>query len=418
MAVKTPSQSEIEQFFYDIDVLEGYAYNEWLDYMQEEYPNIDAAELYRSKGENIVQGYYHNDEFIQGEPEVTEPLDVDTMQLIQDEVDKEIPLNVPASEELTQGETTAAFLADLRDKSLNPDNYTGLMSPEEESRLLSDEEVMAEDTPIDPLDPMQIGEMIAKYSDDAGVNPMLGMLMAGAVTRNPSTLVKQTPKVSTKNSRILKEKELVNPGKNAIDKVASKVDGGVSTKNSTVLKETTPKVSTKNSTVLKETTPKVSTKNSTVLKEVNPGKTAAIKNANVAKVKSINMTEAQKAMALAASTAGAVGVAAYNGLQGDRDVDGSLITKPVDGGQSTAAGQTGTHEMPDGSIMKDSDMTKDSPEDLPVKSERPGWYQGSTKDGDDGNYWSADFNDQHWNTPAGVKEAIGIWGRPIGNKRS
>ena len=405
MAAKVPSQSEIKQMISDIDELEGYSFNEWLDYMQEEYPNVNAVELYTSKGENIVLGYYDGNEFIEGEPDVEEPLDADTMQLIQDSVDskEDVPLNVPASEELTQGETTAAFLADLRDKSLNPDNYTGLMSPEEESRLLSDEEVMAEDTPIDPLDPMQIGEMIAKYSDDAGVNPMLGMLMAGAVTRNPSTLVKQTPKVSTKNSRILKEKELVNPGKNAIDKVASKVDGGVSTKNSTVLKETTPKVSTKNSTVLKE---------------VNPGKTAAIKNANVAKVKSINMTEAQKAMALAASTAGAVGVAAYNGLQGDRDVDGSLITKPVDGGQSTAAGQTGTHEMPDGSIMKDSDMTKDSPEDLPVKSERPGWYQGSTKDGDDGNYWSADFNDQHWNTPAGVKEAIGIWGRPIGNKRS
>jgi hypothetical protein len=33
-----------------------------------------------------------------------------------------------------------------------------------------------------------------------------------------------------------------------------------------------------------------------------------------------------------------------------------------------------------------------------------------------GNYWSADFEDEHWNTPAGVQEAIGIWGRPVGNR--
>lgn len=48
---------------------------------------------------------------------------------------------------------------------------------------------------------------------------------------------------------------------------------------------------------------------------------------------------------------------------------------------------------------------------------KPGWFQGSSVEGtDDGNYWSADFEDEHWNTPAGVQEAIGIWGRPIGNK--
>ena len=420
MAVKTPSQSEIEQFFYDIDELEGYSYFEWLDYMQEEYPNIDAAELYSSRGENIVQGYYggkYGDTFIQGEPEVPEPLDADVMDLIESEVAKEVPLNLPSSDELTQAETSAAYMETLRDKELNPDDYTGLMSPEEEPRLLSDEEVMAEDTPIDPLDPMQIGQMIAKYSDDAGIDPMLGMMMAGVLTKNPSTLVKQAPKVSTKNSRVLKEKELVNPGKAASNKTAAN-NSGVSTKNSTVLKETTPKITTKNSTVLKETTPKVTTKNSTVLKEVNPGKAAAIKSANVAKVKSINMTAAQKAAAFAASAAGVAGVATYNGLQGNRDADGSLITQPVDGGESTAAGQTRTHKMPDGSIMKDSDMPKDASEDSPVKSERPGWYQGSTKAGDDGNYWSADFDDEHWNSPAGVKEAIGIWGRPIGNKRS
>jgi len=29
---------------------------------------------------------------------------------------------------------------------------------------------------------------------------------------------------------------------------------------------------------------------------------------------------------------------------------------------------------------------------------------------------SLNFEDEHWNTPAGVQEAIGIWGRPIGNR--
>jgi len=52
-------------------------------------------------------------------------------------------------------------------------------------------------------------------------------------------------------------------------------------------------------------------------------------------------------------------------------------------------------------------------------SERPGWklphqFEGSTREG---NYWSADFEDEHWNTPAGIKEAIGVWGRPVGNRR-
>ena len=34
----------------------------------------------------------------------------------------------------------------------------------------------------------------------------------------------------------------------------------------------------------------------------------------------------------------------------------------------------------------------------------------------EGNYWSADFEDEYWNTPAGVQEAIGVWGRPVGNR--
>ena len=46
MAVRIPSQSEIEQFLYNIDELEGYSYAEYLDYMEEVYPEVDAAELY------------------------------------------------------------------------------------------------------------------------------------------------------------------------------------------------------------------------------------------------------------------------------------------------------------------------------------------------------------------------------------
>ena len=33
-----------------------------------------------------------------------------------------------------------------------------------------------------------------------------------------------------------------------------------------------------------------------------------------------------------------------------------------------------------------------------------------------GNYWSADFEDEHWNTPAGINEAMGLYGRPIGSR--
>ena len=78
-------------------------------------------------------------------------------------------------------------------------------------------------------------------------------------------------------------------------------------------------------------------------------------------------------------------------------------------------------ELPDRGIDIDQSIGASIPEPAPVEiiksSEKPGWYQGVSKDDDDdGNYWSADFEDEHWNTPAGVQEAIGIWGRPIGNR--
>lgn len=77
-------------------------------------------------------------------------------------------------------------------------------------------------------------------------------------------------------------------------------------------------------------------------------------------------------------------------------------------------------ELPDRGIDIDQSIGASIPEpevEIIKSSEKPGWYQGVSKDDDDdGNYWSADFEDEHWNTPAGVQEAIGIWGRPIGNR--
>jgi hypothetical protein len=436
MAVKIPSQSEIEQFMDDIDNLEGYSFYEWLDYMEENYPNVDAIELYTSKGKNIVTGYYDGDEFIQGEPDVEEPLDADTMQLIQDSVDsrEDVPLNVPASEELTQGETTAAFLADLRDRKLNPERYESIMLGRDEGEeeqftegaiieggMLTDEEIMAQDTPIAPLDPMGLGEMIVKYATDAGIDPTLAMVMAGITTKNPSKILspKNNKMLSTKNNTILKE---VDPKIGTVVPKAKVTPSNstVSTKNSTVLKETTPKISTKNSTVLKETTPKVSTKNSTILKDKNVD--VVTKKANVAKVdaitKSRKLTTKDKALAAGITTAATIAALTnQNGLTGERDSDGSLMMAQG----PTSRGSKGTHTMPDGTEMKDSDMMDDMPpyeksiddRDIASKSTgKPGW----TLDGKGGNYLSANFEDDYWNTPDGVEEAIGIWGRPVGNK--
>jgi hypothetical protein len=94
--------------------------------------------------------------------------------------------------------------------------------------------------------------------------------------------------------------------------------------------------------------------------------------------------------------------ASQTGLQGERGTDGSFLP-----------------ELPDRGIDIDQSIGASVPEPVEIikSSEKPGWYQGVTKeDDDDGNYWSADFEDEHWNTPAGVQEAIGIWGRPVGNR--
>ena len=71
-------------------------------------------------------------------------------------------------------------------------------------------------------------------------------------------------------------------------------------------------------------------------------------------------------------------------------------------------------------VVTNPDYTKPViKEEAPVVQERrPGWRQGNTYENDDGNFWSADFDHEHWNTPAGVNEAISIWGRPMGSRHS
>ena len=91
--------------------------------------------------------------------------------------------------------------------------------------------------------------------------------------------------------------------------------------------------------------------------------------------------------------------------QGERGQDGSLI--PM---------------TPDKGIDLSEPFVPIVPERIDVEqpeNTRPGWklphqFEGSTNEG---NYWSADFEDEHWNTPAGISEAMGIWGRPIGNRK-
>lgn len=106
--------------------------------------------------------------------------------------------------------------------------------------------------------------------------------------------------------------------------------------------------------------------------------------------------------------------ASQTGLQGNRDIDGSLIPIAPDKGIDLIP------EKPESGLLEDMPPYEKSIDNRDIgtkSSEKPGWYQGVSPDeGDDGNYWSADFEDEYWNTPAGVQEAIGIWGRPIGNR--
>lgn len=455
MAIRIPSQEEIAQFFYDIDELEGYSYAEWLDYMEQEYPNIDAGELYASRGENIVTGYRDiRGNFVAGEKPV---IDDDVMAMIQESVDNRpseidtMNANIEASaselDNMSQAEKSANFMAMLKDKAENPEAYETIMmeQPEVEQftqgaldddtgefMLASPEEIEAlGDTPIDPLDPMQIGDMIVKYADDAGVDPTLGMLMAGIATRNPSKVLKKKDgMISGKNSSVLKSSDDATAFKNRVSTKAKgptvKVNQPVSTANSTILRPTSAAtVSAKNSRVLKQTEPKVSTKNSRVIKEKSSGNMDIVtKQANAAKVKSIANTRrslSTKDKLIASGITSAAAIAALtnkNGLQGNRGQDGSFLhLEDVHAESSTSKKK----DKSIGSYYDDMPPNEKATDNRDIESKstgKKGWklpqeFEGSTTTG---NYLSADFDDDYWNTPEGVAEAIGIWGKPVGNK--
>lgn len=455
MAIKIPSQEEIAQFFYDIDELEGYSYAEWLDYMEQEYPNIDAGELYASRGENIVTGYRDiRGNFVAGEKPV---IDDDVMAMIQESVDSRpseidtMNANIEASaselDNMSQAEKSANFMAMLKDKAENPEAYETIMMEQPEIEqftqgaldddtgefmLASPEEIEAlGDTPIDPLDPMQIGDMIVKYADDAGVDPTLGMLMAGIATKNPSKVLKKKDgMISGKNSSVLKSSDDATAFKNRVSTKAKgptvKVNQPVSTANSTILRPTSPAtVSAKNSRVLKQTEPKVSTKNSRVIKEKSSGNMDIVtKQANAAKVKSIANTRrslSTKDKLIASGITSAAAIAALtnnNGLQGNRGQDGSFLhLEDVHPESSTSKKK----DKSIGSYYDDMPPNEKATDNRDIESKstgKKGWklpqeFEGSTTTG---NYLSADFDDDYWNTPEGVAEAIGIWGKPVGNK--
>ena len=405
MAVKIPSQSEIEQFMDDIDNLEGYSFYEWLDYMEENYPNVDAIELYTSKGENIVTGYYdEGGGFIQGEE--PEPIEEESILDVVNATRISEGLPTIDYDDIPQG-----WQLDVENGGI--DGLSKVMETDDEEAA----RVMAEDTPINSGDPMQLGEGIGDLAEAAGLPEWAGMLIAAGVTRDPKKLVKPKSNIlkekdgmlSTKNSTILKETTpkigtVVPKAKLPLSKST------ISTKNSKVLKETEPKISTKNSKVLKETKPKVSTKNSSILKEKN--KDVVTKKANVDKVTSITknrkLTTKDKALTAGITTAATIAALTnQNGLTGDRDVDGSLKTIPT----TPDKGIDLIEDKPDKIVPERIDVVK-------AVNTKPGWklpqeFEGSTAEG---NYLSADFEDDYWNTPAGVEEAIGIWGRPVGNK--
>ena len=103
-----------------------------------------------------------------------------------------------------------------------------------------------------------------------------------------------------------------------------------------------------------------------------------------------------------------------NQLIGERDIDGSLIAKSIKEKAVDVKPKSPYTDMPP---YEKSIDNRDISGGKDKTNTKPGWFQGSSVEGtDDGNYWSADFEDEHWNTPAGVQEAIGIWGRPVGNR--
>jgi len=132
-------------------------------------------------------------------------------------------------------------------------------------------------------------------------------------------------------------------------------------------------------------------------------------------IKPANVLPAAQRLAAAAS---------QTQLTGNRGADGSLLTDneaqdiPILGNDVVTSPPLSVEpKYKDMPPYEKSIDNRDISGGKDKTNTKPGWFQGSSVEGtDDGNYWSADFEDEHWNTPAGVQEAIGIWGRPIGNK--
>jgi hypothetical protein len=104
-----------------------------------------------------------------------------------------------------------------------------------------------------------------------------------------------------------------------------------------------------------------------------------------------------------------------NQLIGERDIDGSLIAKSIKEKAVDVKPKSPYTDMPPYEKSIDNREIGKKDED----ETRAGWklpHQFDREPMVQGNYWSADFEDEHWNTPAGVQEAIGIWGRPVGNR--
>ena len=481
MAVKVPSQSEIEQFFYNIDELEGYSFDEWLDYMEQEYPNVDAVELYTSKGENIVTGYRdESGAFVKGAAEVPEGWErddsYDGLRKI-DEVDPAVQATVDESlegfqsgltldiqdeatmldaEPMTDGEKAAAFMDTLRTKYLENNSLRervalgvgdglgiasdkgvalqeqfgtdeipeaeyvastemsdggvpGMLSLERDQMLaLENGGLRPELFPGDTI----IEDMIASAATSMELPYWAAAIIGAVVTRKPPKKLTNNKLDVAPNSKVNKQGELF------------KKDGMMS---ATKTKTITPKVKEGIIDAQKSrqaarlgNVEKVKTIIATGAKPKGKGFTQIDKKVNVPK------------LAVAGTGAVAAATTYDRMLGGDRDADGTLKTAPKDVVSEVNIPEVNIPEVDVEAVTSNSGLIADMPPyeksidnrdiggESGVVSTRPGWklpqeFEGSTNEG---NYLSADFEDEHWNTAAGVNEAIGIWGRPIGTRSS
>ena len=397
MAINTPNEEVLKAF-----ELEGYHFNDYLKFMKNNYPNVDPIAYYTSKGETIITGAYDNrgkfvpdikgvydnrDNFAVPEPFDNQSGMLEFLERTKEEEEKEwVNPRVKARAKLLEKKE-----AELEAKKMSePIDISWYDSLSEEEQRIIDEDIPLQTDFFGGLEGALFGTnfeegLLAK----SGINPTIAAIGATIGTKNPKYLFKKkgmlepvTPRVSTTKSTILKPKT-------DKDALLNRTKSNVSTKDSTVIKPVET-VSTKNSRVLKPIHSATNAKKASVLNKAAKGQT---------------LTRKEKLLLAAITTA--AGTAAITSRLGNRDIDGSLIPIIVDEPETTTVPETTVPE------------TTTVPEAEVLVNARPGWYQGSSKtDTDDGNYWSADFEDEYWNTPAGVQEAINVWGRPIGSKHS